>query len=288
MGEVLVIGATGRQGGATARFLIEVGEPVRALVRDADSDRARQLDSAGCRLVTGDLDDKDSLERAVHGVDRLFLALPLTRPEEEECWGRAVIDTAAAAGVGHLVYSTALDTGQETGVGHFDSKYRLRRHLAGSSLGHTVLEPGGFMENLLFERTWQGLSRGRLVTPWRADTVQPLVAVDDIGRFAAACLCAERSPTGRVLPVYSECLSAADQARIVGEVLGKPVKARKLPDLLVRLLLGRDLYRMFRFYNAGRAPASPDNSAFLQAVPEPITFRRWIEDRIGRDRRSQH
>ena len=69
-GPVLVIGATGQQGGATARHLLERGRTVRALVRDPASPAAMALGRAGADLVMGDLDDPSSLGRreGAHGT----------------------------------------------------------------------------------------------------------------------------------------------------------------------------------------------------------------------------
>ncbi|NDZ85191.1 NmrA family NAD(P)-binding protein, partial [Streptomyces sp. SID10115] len=50
-GTVLVLGGTGRQGGATARALLERGRVVHALVRDPRADAARALAEAGAVLV---------------------------------------------------------------------------------------------------------------------------------------------------------------------------------------------------------------------------------------------
>ena len=69
---VLVTGATGRQGGATARALLAAGVPVRALVRDPSTDRPRSVAALGAELVTGDLDDRDSLVRAAQGARAVF------------------------------------------------------------------------------------------------------------------------------------------------------------------------------------------------------------------------
>ena len=53
MQPVLVIGGTGKQGGAVARELLATGTPVRALVRDPHSERAKALEATGATLVTG-------------------------------------------------------------------------------------------------------------------------------------------------------------------------------------------------------------------------------------------
>lgn len=57
----LVIGATGKQGSATARALLAVGVPVRALVRDRGTERAKAIEALGAELVVGDLRNRDSV-----------------------------------------------------------------------------------------------------------------------------------------------------------------------------------------------------------------------------------
>ncbi|MEV4360877.1 NmrA family NAD(P)-binding protein [Nonomuraea sp. NPDC049625] len=69
---VLVTGATGQQGGATARALLAAGVPVRALVRDPATDRAKAVEALGAELVTGDLHDRDSVIRAARGARAVF------------------------------------------------------------------------------------------------------------------------------------------------------------------------------------------------------------------------
>lgn len=69
---VLVTGATGRQGGATARALLAAGTPVRALVRDPASPRAEAVRALGAELVAGDLHDRDSVARASEGARAVF------------------------------------------------------------------------------------------------------------------------------------------------------------------------------------------------------------------------
>ena len=69
---VLVTGATGNQGGATARHLLGAGWQVRALVRDPGSSAAHALAQAGAHLVLGDMADRESLDRAAAGVHGVF------------------------------------------------------------------------------------------------------------------------------------------------------------------------------------------------------------------------
>jgi uncharacterized protein YbjT (DUF2867 family) len=69
---VLVTGATGKQGGAAARHLLESGIGVRALARRPEQAAAAELERLGAEVVQGDLDDSASVERALEGVYGVF------------------------------------------------------------------------------------------------------------------------------------------------------------------------------------------------------------------------
>ena len=69
---VLVIGSTGTQGGAVVNHLLEDQVTVYGLTRDSDRDKARALKESGANVVEGDLDDRDSLEAAMEGVEGVW------------------------------------------------------------------------------------------------------------------------------------------------------------------------------------------------------------------------
>src|SRR5512145_1378893 len=69
---ILVTGATGKQGGATARALLGRGHRVRALTRHPDGEKARALAALGVEIVKGDFDDPASLRRPLDGVWGMF------------------------------------------------------------------------------------------------------------------------------------------------------------------------------------------------------------------------
>src|SRR3954454_21709975 len=113
---ILVIGATGQQGGAVAHALLSRGHHVKALTRKPDSDAARRLASAGADVVAGDLRDAQSVAKAASGVDTMFLMGNSYEggPEEETRQGIIAGNAAKAAGVGHLVYSSVADATKKT------------------------------------------------------------------------------------------------------------------------------------------------------------------------------
>src|SRR5438445_10401688 len=127
---VVVTGATGTQGGATARALLAAGHRVRALTRRPDS--AADLHELGAEVVTADFDDPSSLDRAFAGADAVFL---VTTPfgtdlDTEIRHGVDAVDAAVRAGVRHLVYTSAPNADRRTGIPHFHSKLVVERHLA--------------------------------------------------------------------------------------------------------------------------------------------------------------
>jgi uncharacterized protein YbjT (DUF2867 family) len=109
-GRILVVGATGRVGGAMVRHLLEAGFDVRALVRSAE--RGRRLLSSGAEPIVGDVTEPETLERALAGCAGVFCALSAeTRREAEEVEYRGnvnLLSAASRAGVSRFVYSSAL------------------------------------------------------------------------------------------------------------------------------------------------------------------------------------
>ncbi|GAB3695688.1 NmrA/HSCARG family protein [Nocardiopsis oceani] len=223
---VLVTGATGTQGGAVARELLSRGHTVRALVRDPDRAGAQELKGLGAELVRGDLDDADSLFRAMDGVDGVFSVQATgDTPEEtaaETRQGRSVADTALAAGVAHLVYSSVDGAERDTGIDHFESKAAVERHIRRLGISATVLRPVFFLDNLLGfadakdERVMQ--------LPIRAERPIQMVASDDIAYFAANAFEAPREYAGRRIAIAGDEITFPAIAEIYERVTGVPTR----------------------------------------------------------------
>src|ERR1700730_15766424 len=116
---VVVTGATGKQGGAVVRSLIERGHEVRALTRSTDSAKARELANAGVTLVRASLEDTAALTKAIEGATSLFA---MTTPFEgatqaETRQGISAADAAKAVGV-HLVFTSVGSANRQTGIPH--------------------------------------------------------------------------------------------------------------------------------------------------------------------------
>jgi uncharacterized protein YbjT (DUF2867 family) len=226
---ILVIGATGRQGGASARHLLAHGWPVRALVRDPAAPAARALAELGADLVAGDLDDGGSVERALegaYGVHSVQAYLPRD-PEREIRQGTTVVDAARATGVRHLVYSSAAGADRHIGIPETDSKWAIEEHLRSSGVPATILRPAYFMDNLDFMRTW--ILGGTWSMPLPPDASLQLIAADDIGAFVTFAFDRPAELIGRAIEIAGDDLTMVGIAEVLNRVTGHAVRFSEMP-----------------------------------------------------------
>jgi len=187
---IAVVGATGLQGGATARALLDADVRVRALARRIDSDGAHALIELGADLVAADLDDPETLRAAFSGVSGVFAMNTPGRDQRvdvEVRHGHAIADAAAAAGVPHVVYSSVGGAERHTGVPHFDNKGDVEEYLVARGLSTTFVRPVFFMDNFALYAA-PPMEDGTLVVrlPLPRGIPLQMIAVEDIGAVAAA------------------------------------------------------------------------------------------------------
>jgi uncharacterized protein YbjT (DUF2867 family) len=227
---VLIIGATGKQGGATARRLLAGGWPARALVRSPHTESAQALASAGAELVTGDLDDPASLTTALAGMYGVFAIPPVAYgpsgidADLEAARGRALVDAAAAAGVEHVVFS-GVATLSGGAVPHGSGKHHIEAHLRQSGLTATVLRPVRFMSNYLstglpVDGIQDGVHR-HLFTP---DEPVQVIAVTDIAEFAAMAFADPGRFGGRTLELAGDAPTPTVAAAAISEATGLTIR----------------------------------------------------------------
>ena len=256
-GPVLVIGATGQQGGATARHLLERGRAVHALVRDPASPAAKALQGAGAALVVGDLDDPPSLRRAMAGMHGIFLVLTMMvgakiSPEgvvAEERRGKMVVDLARESGIEHLVYSSLNGAGARSGIPYYESKARIEEHIHAIGLPASILRPVSFMDNFAtYSRPV--LRDGELVVSVavRPELTMQLISVRDIGAFAAIVFDRPDRFLGRTVEIAGDALTPPEIAETFGRVCGLPARFRQTPIEEIRAF-DEQLARMFTFFN---------------------------------------
>lgn len=241
---VLVLGATGGQGGAVVDALLARKAVVRALTRNMDSASARRLQDRGVEVVSGSLDDRDSLSAAMRGVSSVFaLTTPFESGHEAEIeQGRAILAAARAARAPHLVFSSVAGADQDSGVPHFESKEVIERELAGGDVPYTILGPTYFFDNALGGQ--RQIRNGVLELPLPADRPLQQLARPDLGRFAAEVLLAPQAYVGRRIELASDDPTPAQMADALGSALGRTVRHEEVP---LRTITNADMHAMWEF-----------------------------------------
>ncbi|WDZ90410.1 NmrA/HSCARG family protein [Nocardiopsis sp. HUAS JQ3] len=279
-GTVVVLGATGQQGGSVAAALRADGWAVRAVVRDPSGPRARSLSAAGVETVRGDLGDPESLRAAfadAHGVFSVQLnsgqAGADVTDEDEIRFGTAVADTAEQSGVAHLVYSSTVAAGPTpTGVAHLDTKSRIEAHVRNLDIASTIIRPSTFMELLLTPDT--GLDRGHLSFLTHPDRVHQFIAVRDIGRITAAVFASPDRYADRSMDIAGDALTGNALAEHLTRAAGRPITYSRLPDTL--LAQNEVLGRLAVLADGGRLAGHADLDALRTEFPFLLRFDHWL------------
>jgi uncharacterized protein YbjT (DUF2867 family) len=271
-GVVLVTGATGRQGGSVVRHLqAQGGWKIRALTRNPNDEASRRLASQGVEIVKGDLEDAASLGGAVNGAQAVysvqdFWAVGAKREVQQ---GKNLADVARKAGVEHFVYSSVGGAERNSRIDHWESKWEVEKHIRKLGLPATMVRPAAFMENYYIDQVEIGLLKGKLMDPIRGDKPYQTIAADDIGGFVALAFSRPKEFIGMELEIAGSELTNIEAAQVFSRVLGKKVKFQKLPMPMVRLVLGKEFYQMFRWFN---------DAGFKANIPE--LKRRYPEVRL--------
>ncbi|MEV0830564.1 NmrA/HSCARG family protein [Nonomuraea rubra] len=280
---ILVTGATGKQGGATARRLLAGGWNVRALVRDPAAPAAAELAAAGARLVRGDFDDPASLPPALDGVAAVFGVPPVAfgpdgpQPELEAARGRALIDAAAKAGVEQIVFSTVASTSAPTRGAR--GKTLIEEYLHDHVALPTVLRPVRFMTNYL----GAGFARIDGISPdgvhrhlFPPDEPMQVIALEDIAEFAALAFADPARFAGRTLELAGDEPTPVEAAAAIAAATGLPIRYEQLTDAETARL-GREIAEARKHWQAGHRWHA-DIEALRVIHPGMRTLAGWLAD----------
>jgi len=273
---VVVTGATGQQGGAVVKSLLERGHEVRAVTRRTDSAKARQLANAGVTLVRASLEDTAALTKALEGATSLFA---MTTPFEggtqaETRQGISAADAAKAAGV-HLLFTSVGSANRQTRIPHFDSKYKVEEHIARIGVRATVLGPVYFMENLYFGK--EQLAKGSYATPLPPGRQLAQVAVADIGAVAVRVLEDPGRFAGKRFDLGSDELTGNDVRDILSRVTNRPFTYFQVPLEVIRQRMGENLAKMYEWFD--RVGFTVDRAALRREFPDVAfhDFESWVK-----------
>jgi len=248
---VLVTGATGRQGGAVIRHMRPKGWRLRALSRNTKSYAAKELARQGVELVQGDLDDPASLERAARGAYGIYSVQDFfaAGARREVRQGKNLADVAKKVGVEHFVFSSVGGAERNSGIPHFETKGEIEKYIRSLGLPATIFRPAGFMEMYHILEIEVRILKGTFADPVRPNKPFQTIATDDIGAFVALAFERPKDFIGLELEIAGSELTTRQAAEVFSHVLDRPVKAQRLPLVIVRMMFGNEFYKMFRWFN---------------------------------------
>jgi uncharacterized protein YbjT (DUF2867 family) len=288
---ILVVGATGAQGGSVARRLLADGKPVRLLSRHTSSPAARALASRGAEVAEGDLADTGSLVRALRGCQGVFGMTSFCEHFGTELThGKNLVDAALEARVEHLVLSTlpssiSLSSGALS-VAHYESKAEIERYARAVRAPASFVHASFYFENFLSTFLKRAPDGNGLAFGFPQGN-QPLASfgVEDFGAVVALVFEQRSRFMGEVVPVVAEYLRAEEYAAIITRVTGRDVRYSHVPESAYAALpipnaaLIAASFELTRRY----APFEMKHRAATRALhPAILGFESWVQERLAR------
>lgn len=247
---VLVIGATGNQGGAVAKSLLSKGHNLRTLTRNPDSPSAKKLAEAGVEVLKGDFSDSDSLIKAAKGVDTVYaMTTPFEEGTEAEMkQGIAISDAVKKVGVGHFIFGSVANADKKTGIPHFESKYEVEEHIKSLNIPYTISAPVFFMDNYLTPWYLPALKEGKLTHALPADRPLQQVSVKNIGEFVAVLVERREKVFGKRIDIAGDEVTGEESAAIFSKASGREIKYEGFDPEILRKE-NEDFAAMYKWFN---------------------------------------
>jgi len=248
---IVVMGATGAQGGGLARAILADGSgpfSVRAVTRKPDSEKAHALANLGAQVVQADADDEASLDKAYAGAYGVFCVTNFWEhfsADKETAQAGAMARAAKKSGVQHVVWSTLEDTRQAVPLSdnrlptlqekfktpHFDGKGAADELFAQAGVPTTYLLAAFYWENFIYFGLGprQGEDGKLTLALPLGGTPLPGIASEDIGRCVYGILKKGPSMAGKRIGIAGENLSGEQMAAKMGKALGREVGFYDVP-----------------------------------------------------------
>jgi uncharacterized protein YbjT (DUF2867 family) len=237
---IAVAGATGKQGGAVARYLIDAGWRVRAMTRNPSSDAAQALSRLGAEIVAADLDRPDTIINAVRGAYGVFSVQNYYEKsvgyEGEIRQGRTLAEAAHAFGVQHFIQSTmAKGQGAEV-VEHFRSKIMIEKLIGELGLPASFIGTVWFMDNMLDKSKGGEMSFPVIAGTLGADRPFESLSADDIGKAALRMFSEPHVFVGQHVPLAGDRLTIRQMRQTFQNVIGRKPPSFPMPNLITRFI----------------------------------------------------
>ena len=300
---IVVFGATGAQGGGVAHAILNDPNSefaIRAVTRDPDSEKAKALAQLGAEIVTADIDDPQSMKRALEGAYGAFFVTfywAHFSPEKEYEEARSMAEAAKEAGLQHVIKSTLEDTRKwvplddnrmptlqgKYKVPHFDAKGAADHFFTDLEVPVTFLLASFYWDNLLSSGPTTGPDGKLYLTFPLDDKKMAGIASEDIGKCAYGIFKKGKELIGKNIGIAGEQLTGQEMAKELSEALGKEVLFNNVTPETFRgfgFPGADDLGNMFQFYRDFDEVCNNtrDVNFSRELNPELKSFKQWLAE----------
>lgn len=302
---IAVFGATGAQGGGVARAILSdrnSGFAVRAITRDVHSDKAKELAGLGSELVTADIDDPASMQKALEGAYGAYFVTFYRAhfsPEKERTEAQNMAQAAKTAGLQHVIWSTLEDTRElvpltdnrmptlmeKYKVPHFDAKGESDKFFTKLGVPTTFLRASFYWDNFIYFGAGpkKGPDGKFYLTFPLDDKKMGGIAAEDIGKCAYGIFKKGRELIGKTVGIAGEHLTGKEMANAMSKAVGQEVLYNNVtPDTYRGFGFpgADDLGNMFQFYRDFEKDVNSvrDVSFSKELNPDLKDFNQWLAE----------
>jgi uncharacterized protein YbjT (DUF2867 family) len=301
---ITIFGATGAQGGGLAHAILQDKNSdfaVRAVSRDINSDKAKELAQLGAELVAADIDDRQSVENALRGAYGAFFVTFFWAhfsAEKEKAEAAIFVEAAKKADLKHVIWSTLEDTREyiplddqrmptlqgQYKVPHFDGKGESDKLFTAAGIPTTFLLASFYWDNFIYFGA--GPKRGEdgklALTLPIGNAKMAGIASEDIGKCAYGIFKKGTEMVGKRIGIAGGQLTGNEMADGLTNALGEQVVYNKVPADVYRSFGfpgADDLGNMFQFYDEFEKELNKtrDVGVSKQLNPELLSYEQWLK-----------
>ena len=223
---------------------------MRALTRNPNSEKAINLQRLGAEIVKGDFNDISTLEAAMKDVDAVFaMGTPFEQGVETETKnGMTIVDAVKNTRVKHLVYSSVGGADRNTGIPHFESKFKVEQYIRDKEVPFTIIGPVSFMENLTAPWSLPNIKEGRISSLLPPERKLQMISLKDIAGFVVYIIERREEFLGKRLDIASDDVSGKESAKILSRILNREIVYIELKSSQIRFM-GEDYLAMYQWFN---------------------------------------
>ncbi|HEY5405958.1 MAG TPA: NmrA/HSCARG family protein [Ginsengibacter sp.] len=306
---IVVFGATGAQGGGLAHAILTDSNSefaVRAVTRDVNSDKAKELAAMGAEVVAADIDDMQSMRQALEGAYGAYFVTFFWAhfsPEKEMAEAKNMAAAAKEAGLQHVIWSTLEDVRKyvtldnnsmptlhgKYKVPHFDGKGESDQYFIDAGVPVTFMLASYYWDNLIY--FGMGPKRGPdgklSITFPMGDKKMAGIAAGDIGKCAYGIFKKGIGLVGKRIGIAGDQLTCTEMAQALSDALGEPVSYNEITPEQYRgfgFPGADDLGNMFQFYRDFDEVCNSirDVNYSRELNPELQSFKMWLAENAKR------